>query len=339
MVKDEDGSLVGAICGPSEIVSNNVAEITALEEGLKWVIANNHPKVAIEGDSQIILNGVTKKCFTNWRLNERILRIDQLLQKLEDYQVKHIYREGNSVADLLANQGVIESQTKFISVVDSVIKDLGVLLEMDRDIIPRKGIREETLEVQCDRLFDIDTNGQEVICGIVEGALSNDRHWCDRQIYEIIMYLLVYVLPSKEACIEKIVGFVRDVDANVAGSAIMEVAAVALKAKKEEFVQNTWEVFCMGVKNDDMDPFKWMMRLEESWLSEGSIERVAAVALKAKKEEFVQNTWEVFCMGVKNDDMDPFKWMMRLEESWLSEGSIERVALIGSWVATILRLM
>ncbi|GLJ50505.1 hypothetical protein SUGI_1076090 [Cryptomeria japonica] len=103
MVRDEDDSLVGAICGASGIVSNNVVEITALEEGLNWVIANNNLKVVIEVDSQIILNGVNKKCFTNWRLNERIPRINQLLQNLEDYQVKHIYHEGNRVANLLAN--------------------------------------------------------------------------------------------------------------------------------------------------------------------------------------------------------------------------------------------
>ncbi|XP_059078222.1 uncharacterized protein LOC131876763 [Cryptomeria japonica] len=109
VVRDEDGSLVGATCGLSGIVSNNVAEITALEEGLNWVIENNHLKVVIKGDSQIILNGVTKKYFTNWRLNERIPRINQLLKKLEDYQVKHIYREGNHVADILANQVLIES--------------------------------------------------------------------------------------------------------------------------------------------------------------------------------------------------------------------------------------
>ncbi|GLJ49221.1 hypothetical protein SUGI_1039330 [Cryptomeria japonica] len=140
VVRDEDSSFVGAICGKSGIVSNNVAEITTLEEGLNWVIANNHLKVVIEGDSQIILNGVTKKSYTNWRLNEQIPRIDHLIQKLEDYQVKHIYHEGNCVADLLANQGVIESQTKVISVADSVFKDLSVLLEMDRDKITRKGI-------------------------------------------------------------------------------------------------------------------------------------------------------------------------------------------------------
>lgn len=36
--------------------------------------------------------------------------------------------------------------------------------------------RVETLEKQCDRLFDIDIDGLEAICKIVEGSLSKDRH-------------------------------------------------------------------------------------------------------------------------------------------------------------------
>ncbi|GLJ43799.1 hypothetical protein SUGI_0911820 [Cryptomeria japonica] len=247
VVKDEDGSFAGAICGPSRIVSNNVAEITALEEGFNWVIANNHLKVVIEGDSQIILNGVTKKSFTNWRLNEWIPRIDQLIKKLEDYQVKHIYHEGNCVADLLANQGVIESQTKVVSVVDSMFKDLSVLLEMDKDEIPRKGI------------------GCHGKCGH-RGGRRMGQH--SGTLFNTIVYLS--------------------------------------------------DVKCSDSEDE---------------------EQVAAVALKAKKEEFMHNVWEVFCVGVKNDNMDPFKQMMRTEEGWLSEGSVERVALIGSRVATILRLI
>lgn len=37
------------------------------------------------------------------------------------------------------------------------------------------------------------------------------------------MCLLVDVLPSKEACIKKIAGFVREVDADAVGGAVMEV--------------------------------------------------------------------------------------------------------------------
>lgn len=64
VVRDEEGSFIGAICGSSGIVSNNVEKITRLE-GLKWVIANKQSKVFIEGESQIILNGVNKNRFTN----------------------------------------------------------------------------------------------------------------------------------------------------------------------------------------------------------------------------------------------------------------------------------
>lgn len=55
--------------------------------------------------------------------------------------------------------------------------------------------REETLEAQCERLFDIDIEGQTAIQGILNDAFSEDRHWCDNFIYEIILCLLVDVLP------------------------------------------------------------------------------------------------------------------------------------------------
>ncbi|GLJ15787.1 hypothetical protein SUGI_0260070 [Cryptomeria japonica] len=148
--------------------------------------------------------------------------------------------------------------------------------------------REETLEVQCDRLFDIDTGGLEAICGIVEGALSDDRHW--------------------------------EVDADAVGSAVMEV--------EEEWPSILGPFFNTAVYLSDVE-----------CLDSEDEEQVAEVALKAKEEEFMNNAWEVFCVGVKNDDQDPFKRMMWIEEGWLSEGSIDRVALIGTQVATILRLL
>ncbi|GLJ40336.1 hypothetical protein SUGI_0829300 [Cryptomeria japonica] len=48
------------------IASNNIEEILALEEGLRWVTKHGILKVIIEGDSLIILNGVNKSAFTDW---------------------------------------------------------------------------------------------------------------------------------------------------------------------------------------------------------------------------------------------------------------------------------
>ncbi|XP_059064981.1 uncharacterized protein LOC131067114 [Cryptomeria japonica] len=184
VVRDEKGSLVGAICGLVRIATNNVAEITGLEE-------------------------------------------DCLLQKLTDYHFHHILREGNHVADFLTNQGIAETLPTVMSMADAGNRDFQNILNDDRAHISRTGIgkdqiglskhfseakmvyhfdlsclcHEETLEDRCERLFDIDTEGQIAIQGLLEDAFSEDRHWCDGYIYEIILCLMVDVLPSKEACV------------------------------------------------------------------------------------------------------------------------------------------
>ncbi|GLJ28924.1 hypothetical protein SUGI_0570490 [Cryptomeria japonica] len=61
MVRDEEGSFVGAICGPSIIVSNNVAEITALEEGLNGLSLTNNQKLLLKGTLKLYLMVLTKK--------------------------------------------------------------------------------------------------------------------------------------------------------------------------------------------------------------------------------------------------------------------------------------
>ncbi|GLJ42912.1 hypothetical protein SUGI_0889930 [Cryptomeria japonica] len=123
LVRDEKGSLVGETCGPIGISSTNVAEITALEEGLKWVSSNGVSKVMREGDSQVILSTINEKGFTNWWLNTWIPRINCLLQKLTDYHFHHIYREGNQVADFLTNQGIVETLPIVMSMADAGNRD------------------------------------------------------------------------------------------------------------------------------------------------------------------------------------------------------------------------
>ncbi|GLJ37780.1 hypothetical protein SUGI_0767910 [Cryptomeria japonica] len=100
---------MGVVCGQVGFVSNNIAEITDLEEGLKRATANGVTKVVIEGDSKLILNGITNHRFMNWRLDTWIPRIYGYLQKFKDYHVQHIFHEGNLVADLLANNRIAKS--------------------------------------------------------------------------------------------------------------------------------------------------------------------------------------------------------------------------------------
>ncbi|GLJ07795.1 hypothetical protein SUGI_0074190 [Cryptomeria japonica] len=60
---------------------------------------------------------------------------------------------------------------------------------------------EETLEEQCERLFDTDVEGQDAIRGLMVEVLSGKRHCCDGYVYKEVLTILVDILTSKEKCI------------------------------------------------------------------------------------------------------------------------------------------
>ncbi|GLJ55232.1 hypothetical protein SUGI_1185040 [Cryptomeria japonica] len=63
IIRNDASEVVRALSGPVGVVTNNVAEISALEAGLQWCVNNEVVNLIIEGDSQVILNGVTKSVF------------------------------------------------------------------------------------------------------------------------------------------------------------------------------------------------------------------------------------------------------------------------------------
>lgn len=179
---------------------------------------------------------------------------------------------------------------------------------------------EEQLAEQCDRLFHIDVDGQAPIVTIVEEALNKERHWCDGFIYETILCLLVDVLPSKEACIEKMDGFIRVVDGNAVGNAVMEL--------EEEWASILGHFFNPACFLSDVEVSDYEDELQ-----------VVAKELRTKKKNFMGNAWDVFCAGVSTGDLGPFRRMMNEDLGWLSENNIEKVASLGDHIATIMRLM
>ncbi|GLJ23228.1 hypothetical protein SUGI_0439400 [Cryptomeria japonica] len=106
IIRNEYDKLLWLMTSPYVIASNNKLELKGLEKGLAMCVEKSMEKVVIEGDSQVILNGVSKGHFLNWRLQTWMHRIKQLLSSLLDYMMKHTYREGNRATDWLANKGV-----------------------------------------------------------------------------------------------------------------------------------------------------------------------------------------------------------------------------------------
>ncbi|XP_057831928.2 uncharacterized protein LOC131042633 [Cryptomeria japonica] len=106
VIRNSSGILLGGLYGSLGLATNNEAEIRALAAGLDLCIQRGLDKICFEGESQIIINGVTKSNFPNWKLGKWVHHINKSLESINSFEFKHNYREGNKVVDLLANMGI-----------------------------------------------------------------------------------------------------------------------------------------------------------------------------------------------------------------------------------------
>lgn len=94
--------------------TNNSTELEGLWQGLSLAQNRGFFHLIIEGDFQIIINMVIKimqgtpssKVSSSWRMAKRLELIEIRLIHHRAITLKHIRREGNKVADLLANIGL-----------------------------------------------------------------------------------------------------------------------------------------------------------------------------------------------------------------------------------------
>ena len=105
IIRDEYGNRLAERSKPLEKVSNNIAELEAVAEGINLSIKFKIKKLMIEGDSQIIINALRKRETPNWVLNSKLEDIVNSLSAFEEVIFLHIFREGNKEADKLANLG------------------------------------------------------------------------------------------------------------------------------------------------------------------------------------------------------------------------------------------
>jgi ribonuclease HI len=112
-VLDPAGTVLHTGCGYIGIGTNNVAEYTALREALKFVLERGISSVEIRSDSELLvkqLKGEYKVRAPHLALLHEECR--NLLRRLGWYEIKHVPRAKNKLADQLANEALDEHLMK-----------------------------------------------------------------------------------------------------------------------------------------------------------------------------------------------------------------------------------
>jgi len=87
--------------------SNNYAELMSLKLLLIFAIEKGCKRLNVYGDSMNVINWIslTQEC-RNRRLDILLYSIRTVLQNLDSFSCRHVYRENNRVADLASKEGL-----------------------------------------------------------------------------------------------------------------------------------------------------------------------------------------------------------------------------------------
>jgi ribonuclease HI len=114
VLRDHAGQIIHLAAGFLGENSNNVAELTSLLRGLQIAVQHQLHWLIIEGDSQVIIQLVSKilhgmppgRISPSWRLSGLLEDFGEFIHPHLTLIPSHIRREANKVADHLANTGI-----------------------------------------------------------------------------------------------------------------------------------------------------------------------------------------------------------------------------------------
>lgn len=106
-VFDKDLNVLQESCEYIGVATNNIAEYKALILGVKLAIKFNAKNTLFKSDSELLVKQITGEYrVKNPQLMCLFTEVQSLLGKLPEWVLKHVPREENREADLLANKGV-----------------------------------------------------------------------------------------------------------------------------------------------------------------------------------------------------------------------------------------
>ena len=106
-VLDNDGKVLHRGSGYIGLTTNNVAEYTALIEALEFALKQGISAIEVRSDSQLLVKQLSGEYKVRTpHIGELHERCRDLLRKFAWYQIRHIPRSQNKLADRLANQAL-----------------------------------------------------------------------------------------------------------------------------------------------------------------------------------------------------------------------------------------
>jgi ribonuclease HI len=112
-VRDPSGLILLMTAGYLGETTNNVVELTGILQGLQLAISLPSHQIILEGDSQVIIQLISKilhgatpqKISPSWRLASLLENFAKLCNRSLSITPSHVKRKANAVADYLANEG------------------------------------------------------------------------------------------------------------------------------------------------------------------------------------------------------------------------------------------
>ncbi|GLJ49051.1 hypothetical protein SUGI_1034820 [Cryptomeria japonica] len=104
--RDDKGNIMAVYAEAYGWESAYYAEARALFRGIQIAAEQGWTRLEIEGDCMIIVNALNNEGYGHWNNDVLIQNARLLCTTFQEWKCMHVYREGNRLADVMANCGV-----------------------------------------------------------------------------------------------------------------------------------------------------------------------------------------------------------------------------------------
>ncbi|KAH0709462.1 hypothetical protein KY284_010889 [Solanum tuberosum] len=133
--KNSNDNLIHAAAENIGITTNVEAEIRAILEAIGYCVNKKMKKIILESDMLLMVKIINEAWKMPWVIVEEFDELKQEMTTLE-LKTQHMYREGNKLADYLANLAINSTEKKTFSSFQQLLSLGRKIINMEKAQIP-----------------------------------------------------------------------------------------------------------------------------------------------------------------------------------------------------------